>query len=127
MNQGDKQGMRAHRRRLLIGVPVALAAGLLGLRAAAQAPRVVAVKVRRFVFTPTVIQLKKGEPVVFELTSEDVLMGFSVPDLNIRSDIVPGKVSRLELPPPQAGTYDFLCDIFCGSGHESMQGKIVVT
>jgi cytochrome c oxidase subunit 2 len=119
--------VRFDRRRWLFAVPALACGALRGVRAVAQSPRVVQVRVRRFVFTPQVIQLKKGEPVVFELSTDDVFMGFSVPDLDIRSDIVPGKVSRLELPPPKAGTYEFLCDIFCGSGHESMQGKIVVT
>ena len=85
------------------------------------------VHARRFVYTPNVINLKKGEPVVLEFTTEDVLMGFSIPDLDARADIEPGKTTRLRLTPQQAGTFDFLCDIFCGGGHENMHGKIIVT
>jgi cytochrome c oxidase subunit 2 len=50
-----------------------------------------------------------------------------VPELKVRSDIVPGKVMRLALTPDRAGTFTFLCDVFCGDGHETMSGKIVVT
>ena len=110
---------------------IILAAGLLslGLRtvAIAQAPRVIKVSARRFVFTPSQIALKKGEPVVFELTTEDVFMGFNVPDFNVRADIVPGKTQRLSLTPDKAGTFIFLCDVFCGDGHETMNGTLVVT
>ena len=115
-----------NRRNWLAGVCSAGLLCFLGGRVAAQNERVVKVHARRFVYTPSVINVKKGEPVVLELTTEDVLMGLSVPDLDIRTDIVPGKTTLLRLTPQQAGTYEFLCDIFCGSGHESMHGKIIV-
>ena len=118
----------AKRRRMLgastgILVLAALGAGI----SARGAERVVRVTARKFVFTPNEIALKKGEPVVIELATEDVFMGFNVPELKVRSDIVPGKVMRLALTPDRAGTFAFLCDVFCGDGHESMSGKIVVT
>jgi cytochrome c oxidase subunit 2 len=64
--------------------------------------------------------------VTLELESADVVMGFNAPDFNIRTDIVPGKVSRLRFTPDKSGTFVFLCDIFCGDGHESMNGKLHV-
>jgi len=36
-------------------------------------------------------------------------------------------VARLWLHPGKPGTIDFLCDNFCGDGHERMQGRFVVT
>jgi cytochrome c oxidase subunit 2 len=117
--------MRANRRRFIVASATAAAALACGALAAA-GPRVVKVRSRRFVFTPSVIHLKKGEPVVFELTAEDVFMGMNIPDFKVRSDIVPGKVMRLPLTPDKAGTFTFLCDVFCGDGHESMSGTLVV-
>jgi cytochrome c oxidase subunit 2 len=29
--------------------------------------------------------------------------------------------------PDTAGKFFFACDVFCGSGHEEMEGEIVVT
>ncbi len=117
---------RAKRRVLGAGAALlAIAAGVRG--AEGQSPRVVRVTARRFTFTPSEIELKRGEPVVFELTSEDVLMGFNIPDAKLRTDIIPGRTMRLAFTPTQAGTLPFLCDIFCGEGHESMNGTIVVT
>ncbi len=92
----------------------------------AQGERVIKVTARKFVFTPNEIKLRKGEPVILEFTTEDVFMGFNAPDFNIRSDIVPTKTMRLRLTPDKAGTFVFLCDVFCGDGHESMSGKLVV-
>jgi cytochrome c oxidase subunit 2 len=115
---------------LLLGLA---AAGLSGFGIAAWAAypteqhvKMIKVSAKRFVFSPASITLKKGETVDIELKTEDVLMGFSVPDMNARSDIPPGQVMHLKLTPTKTGTFEFLCDIFCGSGHENMNGVITV-
>lgn len=117
--------MRSDRRFILFA---GLASAFHGARVLAQSqPRVVKVSARRFQFTPATIALKKGEPVVFELTSEDVFMGMNVPDFGVRSDIVPGKTMRMPFTPDKAGTFTFVCDVFCGDKHEEMSGTLVVT
>ena len=106
---------------------VALGMAASGLYAVAQpAEKVIRISAKRFVYTPNEIRLKKGEPVIIELTSEDIVMGFKVPDLNTRADVIPGKTVRVRLVPVKAGRLDFLCDIFCGSGHEEMNGAFIV-
>lgn len=111
-------------------------AGLAGLAALAMGgasvlaqpkPRVIKVSARRFTYSPSVIEVKRGEPVTLELTTEDVFMGFNLPDFNVRADIVPGKTNALSFTPDKTGSFIFLCDVFCGDGHESMSGKLVVT
>jgi cytochrome c oxidase subunit II len=89
--------------------------------------RIIKVTAKRFEYSPQEITLKKGAPVVFQLTTEDRSHGFSVPSMNLRADIVPGKVTELKVIPQKAGEFDFFCDVFCGSGHEGMNGKIKVT
>ena len=61
-----------------------------------------------------------------QFTAPEVTMGFNLADFNLRADIVPGKVVSLELMPDKTGTFTFLCDVFCGSGHEDMSGTLVV-
>jgi cytochrome c oxidase subunit 2 len=85
------------------------------------------ISARKFVFQPNELKLKRGVPVILELTTADVLMGFYAPDLNLRAEIVPGQVARVPFTPDRAGTFEFVCDIFCGEGHEKMSGKIRVT
>jgi cytochrome c oxidase subunit II len=120
--------MRANRRRLLLGGAALLAGAAAGVRVVAQSKeRVIPVVARKFVFLPNVIKLKKGEPVVLEFTAPEVVMGFNVPDLKLRADIIPGQVARVRFTPDREGTFPFLCDIFCGDGHEGMSGTIVVT
>ncbi len=118
--------MNPQRRSLLFGSLAAAVAATTGALAVAAAPKVVKVVARRFTYTPNRIALAKDVPVVFELTSLDVLMGFSLPDFGVRADVIPGKTTRLPFTPDKAGTFTFLCDIFCGSGHETMNGTLVV-
>src|SRR6202049_1891136 len=120
--------MRATRRRLTVALgALVLGAGPIGLRAAAQPEeQVIKILARRFTYTPNKLNLKKGVPVLLELTTADVLMGFSAPDFDVRADIIPGQVARVRLVPDKAGTFTFLFDIFCGSGHETMNGTITV-
>jgi cytochrome c oxidase subunit II len=92
----------------------------------AKQEQVIKIVARRFAYTPNEIVLKKGQPVVLEFTSIDFVHGFKIPDLNIRADLPPGKVTRIRLTPDKVGVYDFLCDNFCGSEHEDMSGRILV-
>jgi cytochrome c oxidase subunit 2 len=119
--------MIRNRRAWLAAAASLLGLGLAGGYAAAQSERVIKVRAKKFEFTPNHIALRTGEPVVFQLTTDDVFMGFSVPELGVRADIVPGKTGELRLTPQTTGTFDFLCDVFCGDKHEEMQGQIVVS
>ncbi|HKT98549.1 MAG TPA: cupredoxin domain-containing protein [Paraburkholderia sp.] len=112
-------------RRRWLALAAAGAAALLRVDAQA-APRVIKVHARRFVFTPDHIALAPHESVVFELTAQDTLMGFSIPQFGVRADVPPGTIVRLAATAGAAGTVPFLCDIFCGSGHEQMNGVILV-
>lgn len=87
---------------------------------------VIKIEAKRFVYSPNEITLKTGQPVVLEFNSIDFVHGFKIPDLNLRADLPPGKITRIQLTPNKAGVYDFLCDNFCGTGHEEMSGRIVV-
>lgn len=97
----------------------------IGANETSQIP-VIKIEAKRFVYSPNEITLKKGQPVVLEFNAIDFVHGFKIPDLNLRADLPPGKVTRLPLTPDKVGVYDFLCDNFCGGGHEEMSGRIVV-
>ena len=104
-----------------------LALGSVGALALAQSePKVIKVVAKKFVFVPEEIHLKVGEAVTLELTAPEVPMGFLLPDFKLRADIVPGKVTTVQFTPDKAGTFQFLCDVFCGSGHEDMGGALIV-
>ncbi len=89
-------------------------------------PRVIAVEAKRFRFTPEEIRVRKGEAVTLAFTAVDFAHGFFAPDFNLRADLVPGTVTKVALQAKDAGRFTFLCDNFCGEGHESMGGALIV-
>ena len=120
--------MKLERRRLLAAGIVAAAGAVFGAAGLAQAKeKVIRVTARKWVFLPREIRLKKGVPVVLEFVTADVVMGFNAPDFKVRTDIIPGQVAKVRFTPDKAGTFTFLCDIFCGDGHETMHGTLIVT
>jgi cytochrome c oxidase subunit 2 len=93
---------------------------------AATEEKVIQVTAKRFEFSPSQITVKKGEPVVLEIKSEDVKHGFNLPDFSARAELKPGAVTRVRFVPDKVGEFGFACDIFCGDGHEDMGGTIKV-
>ena len=110
---------------------VVIGLAVMAVLAVAQSPtggdRVIKISAARYEYSPAKIVLKKGEPVILELTSEDRLHGFHVRELGVRADVVPGQPVRVRVVPDKTGTFPFSCDLFCGSGHSDMSGVISVT
>jgi cytochrome c oxidase subunit 2 len=88
--------------------------------------KVIKITALMFEYSPARIELKKGQAVTLQLTSLDRIHGFNIPQLGLRADVLPGQTVHVELQPEEAGRYIFLCDLFCGSGHDEMNGMIVV-
>ncbi len=100
---------------------------LVPYRTGAQmAPKTIAITAHRFAFEPAQITLKKGEPVVLQLTSNDVTHGFYLKPLKIDEVIEPGKTTEVKVTPETAGTFTTICDHFCGANHGNMKMTIVV-
>ncbi len=118
------------RHRMVVIAATALA--VLGIVAprhnvtAETAEQVIRITAKRFQFSPDVIHLKRSVPVVLEFTTLDRKHGFKSTLLGLDTVIRPGETSRIRLVPNKAGTFAFHCDVFCGSGHEGMEGTIVV-
>jgi cytochrome c oxidase subunit 2 len=116
-----------NRRTMLQVIGVASLASIGAVSLAKPKERVIKVVAKKFEFVPGEIRVAKGETVVFQLTAPEVPMGFNLADFNARVDIMPGKVATLRVTPDKTGTFTFLCDVFCGSGHEDMNGTLIVT
>ena len=117
-----------NRRKLLGGLAVtalAAATGGIAIRSFA-AERVIPIKAHKFTYEPDEIVLKLNEPAILEFTTADVVMGFNAPDFKVRATIIPGQTARVRIVPDKTGTFVFHCDVFCGDGHEDMDGTIRV-
>lgn len=113
-----------HRRvvvALLVGGAMSGAARLL-----ADGPTEIRISAKKFEYHPDRVTAKLGHPLVLVLTSEDRIHGFKMPDFGLRTDIVPGQETRVPLTPDRVGSFPFHCDVFCGDGHEDMEGVLVV-
>jgi cytochrome c oxidase subunit 2 len=89
-------------------------------------PRVIEIKAKKFEFSPNQLKLKKGETVTLHLVSEDRVHGFFQRTLGIDTDIDPSKANDITVTPTQSGTYQVICDHYCGYGHGNMNMTITV-
>lgn len=113
---------------------IALSISTLGINApglalqanAAAEPRVIEIKAKKFAFSPSDITLKKGEPVILRLSTEDRTHGFLLKPLKIDTDITPGKATEIAVTPTASGQYVVICDHYCGTGHGNMHMKVTV-
>jgi cytochrome c oxidase subunit 2 len=68
----------------------------------------------------------KGEMVLIQLKSSDVLHSFFLPQLRIKQDAVPGLSIPVWFDADQAGKYELACAELCGWGHYLMKGNVTV-
>jgi len=82
----------------------------------------------RFRFEPETVEVTEGERVRLILRSTDTEHGFSARKLNLKVAVPKtGEPVTVEFVADKAGTYEFKCSEYCGSGHGRMKGRIVVT
>lgn len=81
---------------------------------------------RNYVYLPGTIVVEKKRRVRLYLTSIDRAHDIKIEKMNLRAKVNKGEVAVLDFTPAEAGTYEFVCDIYCGPGHRGMRGRIVV-
>ena len=81
---------------------------------------------KQFSFEPSIIEVNKGDKVRLIVTSVDVPHGISIPEYKINEKLEPGKPVTIEFTADKQGTFTAYCSVFCGSGHSSMKGKLIV-
>src|SRR5690606_11596046 len=62
----------------------------------------------------------------FHISSKDVVHGLSIQPVNMNFQVYPDYDYVLEFKPTETGEYKVVCNEFCGIGHHTMIGKIVV-
>lgn len=72
------------------------------------------------------LRLPINEPVKLVMRSDDVIHDFYVPEFRLKQDMLPNRYTYMWFTPTKTGTYDILCAEYCGTGHSSMLGKLVV-
>jgi cytochrome c oxidase subunit 2 len=81
---------------------------------------------KQWEFIPDTITVSKGDAVRLIINSIDVAHGIAITEFGINERLEPGKVTEVEFVADKTGTFTFYCSVFCGSGHGSMRGTLIV-
>ncbi|MFZ8978878.1 MAG: cytochrome c oxidase subunit II [Candidatus Nanopelagicales bacterium] len=76
--------------------------------------------------TSDVLYLPKDRPVLFNVTSLDVVHNFWAVELGIKIDANPGAITQTGVTPNKVGTFNVRCAELCGLHHAYMETKIEV-
>ncbi|MDS0293255.1 cytochrome c oxidase subunit II [Halogeometricum luteum] len=76
--------------------------------------------------TGTQIVVPEDRPVVIQVTSRDVIHGFHVPELALKTDAFPGQVNTIKTVPYETGEYQGYCSEYCGVSHSQMYFTVEV-
>jgi cytochrome c oxidase subunit 2 len=113
---------------LLLGIAAAASSAQQPSPPDADRPRVIEVIARRYVFEPAQIEVIEGERVRILVKSGDGLHGFEIKKFKVSKEIPRGgDPVAIEFTATEAGSFPILCSVFCGDGHDAMEGTLVVT
>ena len=77
-------------------------------------------------YRPSEIRIPAGSELTLRVKSEDLVHGFSVEGTSIQMEITPEQFAVARHTFSEPGEFPFQCHVYCGGGHETMRGRIVV-
>jgi cytochrome c oxidase subunit 2 len=107
-------------RGLAIAALLVAVSGLPLVALAQSAPKRIEISASQFSFSPGEITLKKGQPVILVLKSQDVAHGLRVRELNLAVKVNDHGTAQAQFTPQKTGDFVGHCYVFCGRGHGSM-------
>jgi len=72
------------------------------------------------------LHLPTGQEVELNISANDVIHAFWVPEFRLKQDAIPGRQSRLRFTPTLVGTYPLICAELCGPYHGAMKTQVIV-
>lgn len=75
-------------------------------------------------FISSELVLPLGREVDLRLEAQDVIHGFSIPEMRLKQNTVPGQPIHIHFTPTVPGTYPVLCTQLCGLGHYRMEANL---
>jgi len=84
------------------------------------------IRAQVWMFTPNQIHVPVGSTVTFYVTSQDVQHGLKLTGTNVNMMVLPGQISTLKATFNQTGTFNFMCNEYCGLQHHTMYGQMIV-
>jgi cytochrome c oxidase subunit 2 len=77
-------------------------------------------------YRPDEIRIPAGAEVTFRVKSEDLVHGFSIAGTSIQMELPPNEDAVARHTFSEPGEFTFQCHVYCGGGHETMHGRIIV-
>ena len=72
------------------------------------------------------LHIPVNQPVAIELTAEDVIHSFFVPEFRVKQDAVPGMHITAWFQATKTGEFEIGCAELCGMGHYKMRARVFV-
>ncbi len=88
--------------------------------------REIALLATNWYFDPEEIRVKQGERIRLTVTGAGRDHGFSLQAFDIALTVAPGETKTVEFVAEKTGMFPFECSVYCGDGHTSMQGVLIV-
>ena len=86
-----------------------------------------------FIFTYPETEVTSGElhvpvgrEVELNMSANDVIHAFWVPEFRLKQDIIPGRQTEVRFTPKKEGDYDLICAELCGPYHGAMRTQVIV-
>ena len=88
------------------------------------------IKAKKWDFSPDTITVNKGDKVILNIESLDdgsgIGHGIVIHEFGVSKSFRGGDLVTVEFLADKKGTFIFFCSVYCGSGHGSMKGKLIV-
>ncbi len=72
------------------------------------------------------LHVPTGRQVVANMSANDVIHAFWVPEFRLKQDVIPGRQTTVRFTPRTEGTYPLICAELCGPYHGAMNTKVIV-
>ncbi len=72
------------------------------------------------------LRVPAGRAVALQVRSADVVHGFFLPRLHVRTDAFPGRTSSTWFRPARPGREELMCSVLCGDAHDQMRAEVTV-
>ncbi len=97
-----------------------------GLREISPGKYEAVVVAQTWLFTPNEFRIPAGSEVTFRVASTDVIHGFLIENTQINAMIIPGQITEVTQTFDDPGEYLLICHEYCGIGHHTMWGRVIV-
>ena len=111
---------------VLFFVAAATHLAVLAWRTPPPQERTVELKARKFVYTPNIIEVNRGDTIHIRMVSEDVHHGFYLDGYELEMTAQPSLAGGVHFVADKTGKFAFRCSFTCGAFHPYMIGYLRV-